>query len=100
MRPRMYGSTDMYVLRTSTWPSEGAGSSTRASEKLSADGQPLGREASRISRDVIGGLYGGTRSAHVGRRVGRIVAVALLLFLIGLLSGTGLPAPQQLPPVV
>jgi hypothetical protein len=55
MRPRMYGSTDMYRLRTSTWPSASSGSSTVASWKFSAVGQPCGREARRISRvEVVG----------------------------------------------
>ena len=53
MRPRMYGSTDMNVLRTSTSPSASAGSSTVATSKLSCVGQPLGREARRTSRGSV-----------------------------------------------
>src|ERR1017187_4355441 len=53
MRPRMYGSTDMKRLRTSTCWSCSGSSSVCARVKLSAVGIRLGREASRISRLVI-----------------------------------------------
>src|SRR5687768_14516716 len=49
MRPRMYGSTDMNVLRTTISPSPGSGTSTSASSKLDGSGSPDGRDASRIS---------------------------------------------------
>src|SRR3954453_23631605 len=56
MRPRMYGSTDMNVLRTTTSPSSGSPTSTSASWKSDGWGSPAGREASVISRlfQVIG----------------------------------------------
>src|SRR3954454_5828988 len=49
MRGRMYGSTDMNVLRTTTSPSPGSPTSTSASWKSDGWGSPLGREASLIS---------------------------------------------------
>src|SRR4051795_12006254 len=48
----MYGSTDMKVLRTTTSPSSGSGTSTSASWKSDGCGSPTGREASLISRLV------------------------------------------------
>src|SRR5215218_7788438 len=54
MRPRMYGSTDMNVLRTTTSPSPGSLTSTSASWKSDGCGSPTGREASLISRLVQG----------------------------------------------
>src|SRR4051794_24693456 len=53
----MYGSTDMYVLRTTTSSSSGSPTSTSASWKSDGWGSPAGREASLISRlvQVIGG---------------------------------------------
>ena len=54
IRPRMYGSTDTYALRTRTSPSAGSGSSTSASSKSDATGVPRGRAASRISRERVG----------------------------------------------
>ena len=54
MRPRMYGSTLMNRLRTSSWPSPGSGSSTSASSKSSGTGSPCGRRASRTSRLFTG----------------------------------------------
>src|SRR4051812_47749542 len=53
MRPRMYGSTDMYVLRTSTSPGPGSGSSTSTSRKSVGFGWPWGRAASWISREGV-----------------------------------------------
>src|SRR4051794_28767803 len=50
MRPRMYGSTLMNTLRTSSRPSSGSPSSTSASSKSSGFGSPTGRCASRTSR--------------------------------------------------
>src|SRR3954463_10875276 len=50
MRPRMYGSTLMNTLRTSSRPSPGSPSSTSASSKSSGFGSPTGRCANRISR--------------------------------------------------
>src|SRR3954453_1392263 len=50
MRPRMYGSTDMNVLRTTSSPSAGSATSTSASAKSDGLGSPTGREASRTSR--------------------------------------------------
>src|SRR3954451_12971466 len=52
MRPRMYGSTDMNVLRTTTSPSSGSPISTSASWKSDGCGSPAGRAASLISRLV------------------------------------------------
>src|SRR4051812_14335687 len=54
MRPRMYGSTDMNVLRTTSRPSAGSATSVSASSKSDGWGSPFGREASRISRLVKG----------------------------------------------
>src|SRR4051794_7921270 len=48
----MYGSTDMYVLRTTTSSSSGSPTSTSASWKSDGWGSPSGREASLISRLV------------------------------------------------
>src|SRR4051794_9478836 len=50
MRPRMYGSTLMNTLRTSSRPPPGSPSSTSASSKSSGFGSPTGRCANRISR--------------------------------------------------
>src|SRR3954452_2332691 len=57
IRLRMYGSTDMNVLRTTTSPSSGSPTSTSASWKSDGWGSPARREASLISRlvQVIGG---------------------------------------------
>src|SRR6476469_4684005 len=52
MRPRMYGATDMNVLRTTTSPSAGSATSTSTSRKSSGTGRPTGRRASWISRAV------------------------------------------------
>lgn len=56
MRPRMYGSTDITVLRTRTWPSASSGSSTSVRRKFSGVGAPWGREARWISRMRVGVL--------------------------------------------
>ena len=40
IRPRMYGSTDMYWLRTTIWPGPGVGTSVSTSRKVSSVGQP------------------------------------------------------------
>src|SRR5688500_18570879 len=40
----MYGSTERYLLRTSTWPSPGVGTSASTRAKSSVVGQPTGRE--------------------------------------------------------
>ena len=53
MRPRMYGSTDMNVLRTTISPSPGSATSTSASSKSDGCGSPEGRAASLISRLVM-----------------------------------------------
>src|ERR1700681_4636218 len=50
IRPRMYGSTDISVFLTRISPSPGGPTSAVAKAKLSPDGSPLGRLASRISR--------------------------------------------------
>src|SRR3954447_26864539 len=50
----MYGSTDMYVLRTTTSSSSGSATSASASWKSDGWGSPAGREASLISRLVHG----------------------------------------------
>src|SRR3954452_14150986 len=52
IRLRMYGSTDMNVLRTTTSPSSGSPTSTSASWKSDGWGSPARREASLISRLV------------------------------------------------
>src|SRR5829696_4677015 len=54
MRPRMYGSTLMNTLHTSSSSSRGSGSSRTASSKSSSTGSPTGRRARRISRVVVG----------------------------------------------
>src|SRR4051795_3800791 len=54
MRPRMYGSTLMNTLRTSSCPSPGSRTSTSASSKSSGFGSPTGRCASRTSRLLTG----------------------------------------------
>ena len=54
MRPRMDGSTLMYTLRTSSWPSAGSGSACSSSRKLSGVGRPDGREARVTIRVVVG----------------------------------------------
>src|SRR3954451_19154509 len=54
MRPRMYGSTLMNTVRTSSLPSSGSPSSTSASSKSSGFGSPTGRCASRTSRLLTG----------------------------------------------
>src|SRR5688572_145515 len=54
MRPRMYGSTDMNVLRTISSPSAGSATSVSASSKSDGWGSPFGREASLTSRLVKG----------------------------------------------
>src|SRR3954452_15190064 len=54
MRPRMYGSTDMNVLRTTSSPSSGSATSVSASAKSDGLGSPTGREASLTSRLVKG----------------------------------------------
>src|SRR3954452_17155725 len=76
MRPRMYGSTDMNVLRTTSSPSAGSATSVSATAKSDGCGAPTGREASRISR-LVKGIPGHARdldavvvedrsAAHVG----------------------------------
>src|SRR5579884_1378881 len=50
IRPRMYGSTDIIVLRTRTSPSPGGATLAVASAKLASVGSPDGRDARRISR--------------------------------------------------
>ena len=50
MRPRMYGSTDIQRLRTSTWPAPGSGTGTASTLKSLAFGMPTGRAASTICR--------------------------------------------------
>lgn len=52
MRPRMYGSTDIQVLRTTIWPSAGSGTSVVTHSKFCAVGSPSGRAARRTSREV------------------------------------------------
>ncbi|CAK7284966.1 hypothetical protein SGPA1_30839 [Streptomyces misionensis JCM 4497] len=53
IRPRMYGSTERYVFRTSTWPSRGAGSGDSTSAKSSGFGQPTGRLSRCHSRLTV-----------------------------------------------
>src|SRR5665213_1757923 len=50
MRPRMYGSTERKVLRTTTSPSPGARTSISTRAKSAAVGVPSGRAARWISR--------------------------------------------------
>ncbi len=65
IRPRMYGSTDIHVLRTRMCPSPGSGTAATASAKSVGAGSPTGRAARRISRpvrvlcEVIGTPIGG-----------------------------------------
>jgi hypothetical protein len=44
----MYGSSDRYWVRISTWPSPGVPAGSLMIEKFSAVGLPTGRDASRI----------------------------------------------------
>src|SRR5258706_4548942 len=87
----MYGSTDRYRLRITTWPGPGDGTATSTNRKLSTVGQPSGRVARCISRPVgvptlasltgpasgagQGGSYGSVDAAqaqrHTPRNVGR-----------------------------
>src|SRR5205085_7560343 len=53
IRPRMYGSTDMTRLRTSTSPSRGSRTSVSVSRKSSGTGQPRGRRTSCHSRETV-----------------------------------------------
>src|SRR5580698_1682147 len=46
----MYGSSDRYLVRSSTCPSRGAGRGSLVKLKLSAAGRPAGRDASRTCR--------------------------------------------------
>src|SRR5688500_13083398 len=70
MRPRMYGSTDMNVLRTTSSPSPGSPTSTSASSKSDGCGSPAGRAASLISRlrmfDLHPVVVEDRAAAHVG----------------------------------
>ena len=54
IRPRMYGSTEKYRLRTRTWPSPGCGTSASTRAKSSGLGQPSGRVTRCHSRLVAG----------------------------------------------
>src|SRR4051812_36555415 len=65
MRPRMYGSTLMTRLRTTTSPSP---TSTVASSKSSGTGSPTGRRARRISREVMPGSYVGSAPMELEAR--------------------------------
>src|SRR3954451_11162474 len=82
MRPRMYGSTDMNVLRTTTSPSSGSPTSASASWKSDGWGSPAGREASLISRLVqVIGRHASPLDLHavvVEDRAAAHVGVALL----------------------
>src|ERR1700722_19479040 len=44
----MYGSSDRYWVRISTWPSPGSATGSATIEKFAAVGLPTGRDASRI----------------------------------------------------
>src|SRR4051794_15997017 len=80
MRPRMYGSTDMNVLRTTSSPSAGSATSVSASAKSDGWGAPTGREASLISR-LVKGILGHARDLDavvVEDRSAAHVGVALL----------------------
>src|SRR5919112_1955577 len=52
IRPRMYGSTDITTIRTTTCPSAGSGRGTSTSRKSSGVGSPCGRVARCHSRVV------------------------------------------------
>ena len=52
IRPRMYGSTDMNMLRTRTCPGASSGWSDSVSAKLAAVGHPEGRETRTIWRGI------------------------------------------------
>src|SRR5215208_4034714 len=68
MRPRMYGSTLMKRLRTSSLPSAGE-SSRVASSKSSATGSPCGRRASRISLVSMPRTVGSRAMEPAGRHI-------------------------------
>ena len=51
--PRMYGSTDRYLFRTSTCPSPGTGTSASTSAKSFGSGQPTGRLSRCHSRLIM-----------------------------------------------
>src|SRR3954454_13328428 len=80
MRPRMYGSTDMNVLRTTSSPSAGSATSVSASAKSDGLGSPTGREASLTSRLVKGilGHASDLDAVVVEDRAAGHVGVALL----------------------
>src|SRR3954452_23987075 len=80
MRPRMYGSTDMNVLRTTSSPSAGSATSVSATAKSDGWGAPTGREASLIS-PLVKGIVGHARDLNavvVEDRSAAHVGVALL----------------------
>src|SRR5690349_17756101 len=64
MRPRMYGSTDQYLLFTSTCPSDGAAKAASTSEKSDSFGKPTGRAASLNCRFTDG--FGPECAADIG----------------------------------
>src|ERR1700684_3842282 len=56
MRPRMYGSTEMYMARARNSPSFSAGIGVSIRLKFDSSGRPVGREARtnwRLSDDMI-----------------------------------------------
>src|SRR3954463_729708 len=66
IRPRMYGSTDITTIRTTTCPSAGSGRGTSTSSKSSGGGFPCGRAArchSRVVAAILRSCIGPGRSA-------------------------------------
>ena len=54
MRPRMYGSSDSQMVRTSASPGSSGGSAVSSRRKSSGAGAPFGRRTSRMRRVVLG----------------------------------------------
>src|SRR5277367_2654322 len=65
IRPRMYGSTERYMARTSSSPSFKSGMGISASVKFDSLGRPVGREARRNCRFVIVFYYASTVEYHL-----------------------------------
>jgi len=53
MRPRIYGSSDRYRVRSRTCPGPGSGTRPSSRRKLSAIGAPTGREFRTILRLMV-----------------------------------------------
>jgi hypothetical protein len=53
IRPRMYGSSDRYKVRSKSWPAAGAGTAFSARRKLPGVGTPTGREFNTMLRFMV-----------------------------------------------